>query len=449
MNHGRLAALLAGCCLLVAGVSRAQGQWRVGPGITFDDKKSDLHLALVGYAQADLRAYAGWSVSDPLLRADDFEWRRVRPTLEGEWRRFSFEIGGDLVDAEEHLKNAYVELRLNKRLSVRAGNFKLPVSREFLTSVSKTDFVERSALAARLAPARDLGLMFTAEPSKKIEWQAGVFLGDGRVAAERADTTVASRLLLKPWSKIELGASFSLGDVSERVLVAGDQIIEPVPKGFRGAGPTGYSFFVRHHVNGTRRRMGFDVGYVSGPWAVRFEALEGREQRKGQAASPCEIQGDELVCDDLSDTWGRGYAVSSTWLITGEKKRATITPERPLWRGPGAVELGVRYEDLRFDDTGADTGFANPGNRARNALAVGERVVTAGLSWWPSKWLRVMGNCVIERYTNGLVAPELDRRGNYTTFLVRLQFQTPPADKPEKPAKTAKPKKMSRKDRAR
>jgi hypothetical protein len=46
-----------------------------------------------------------------------------------------------------HLKNFWGELRFHRAFRVQAGNFKLPVSAERLTSAAKTDFVERSRIS--------------------------------------------------------------------------------------------------------------------------------------------------------------------------------------------------------------------------------------------------------------------------------------------------------------
>jgi phosphate-selective porin len=131
------------------------------------------------------------------------------------------------------------------------------------------------------------------------------------------------------------------------------------------------------------------------------------------------------VFEDLPDTLITGWAVSGTWLVTGEKKRGTIRPERPLFRGPGAIEVAARYESLRVDDDGPDSGFAGSGNRARNIRRAGDRVITGGLSWWPRRWMRLVGNVVLEHFEDALLAPEAGRQGYYTTLLGRLQVSLP------------------------
>ena len=123
---------------------------------------------------------------------------------------------------------------------------------------------------------------------------------------------------------------------------------------------------------------------------------------------------------------GEGWVGSATWLVTGDRKSRSVRPARPLSKGgPGAIQLGVRYERLRFDDEGDDAGFAGAGNRARNIRPAEASAWTGGLSWWPESSVRLLGNVVLERFEDALLAPEPGRRGNYVTILGRLQLQLP------------------------
>jgi phosphate-selective porin len=169
-------------------------------------------------------------------------------------------------------------------------------------------------------------------------------------------------------------------------------------------------------VDGRRRRLGADARWSAGPVAIRGEWLRATEERHGQGST----------FDDLPAEVGAGWVASATWLVTGERKTRTIKPSRPLSRGgPGAIEIGARYEDLRYDDTGPDAGFSGAGNRARNIRPAADRVMTGGVSWWPVRWVRFMGNVVVERYLDPLLAPEPGRRGNYVTLVGRAQVQLP------------------------
>jgi phosphate-selective porin len=412
---------LSAACLLLAPASGAQEKkkdpppgWQVEP-FSIENPSAGFRIALQGYVQADFRSFPEWPSVDAdggSLHADEFEWRRLRIGLEGRWKRLTFEFDADPAFEEgDQLKDAWLSLRLAKELQVRGGHMKLPVSPERLTSPSKTDFVERADVVEAIAPNRDWGVVLHGEIGRFLEYQAGVFEGDGRSSDDRAGTTAAARLVLKPARWLDLGGSWSQGDVEAEP--AGGTL-DPEPKGFSGRGASGYRFFSPAFVNGRRLRWGADARVQTGPVAVWGEFLEGREQRKGQGPT----------LEDLPDLQGDGWSVTATWLVTGEKKTRTIRPGAPLFGGPGAVELAVRYEELWFDDV-SNEGFESAGSRAANVRPAGLSAFTGGLSWWPSSFLRLVGNVVLERYDDALRAPEPGKSGNYVSVLGRVQVHLP------------------------
>jgi phosphate-selective porin len=443
----------AAFALLAAAASA--GDWKVLPKeLSIVNTKAQFHFDLKGYFQWDVRDYTNWEVrdNDPTLRFETSDFpRRFRLGFEGEWHKLGYELDFDLrrtpapttnvrtlaaAEPPEHLKNAFLEYKFSKALRLRAGNMKLPISPELLTSEGKVDFIERNMVATRLGPDRDWGAMLYGEFHKRFAYQVGVFAGDGRTNLDReltlegevvlrgfrAGTTAAARLVVTPAKGLDVGASFTQGNVKAEPDSAHD--FDPKPLGFDGKGPSGYKFSDRHFVNGHRRRVGLDASFIRHSWSLKAEGLEGREQRLGQG-SACSQVGAALVCDDMPDVYGRGWAVSGTWLVTGDKKTKSIKPRRPLGKGPGAIEIGVRYEGLRFDDSGPDTGFAGFGARARNVRPSGDKVITGGLSWWPFEFFRAVGNVVVERYDDKLRAPDPTRSGNYVTLVGRLQLLIP------------------------
>ena len=396
--------------------ARAQStsdHWRAEP-FKVTSPGGDFEIGLAGYVQEDLRSYRDWSPAEPKTS----ELRRIRIGAEGHWKRLSFEVDvdprkerpTDTVEGAHYLKNAYLELRLAKAFRIRGGHFKLPFSPEFLTSVAKTDFVERTMLVDALGLDRDWGGVALGEIGR-IRYEAGVFQGDGWRTHQRAGTTGAARLEVTALTGLELGASYNEG----RVKADDETIGDPQAKGFRARSPEGFRFSARHFVDGRRRRLGGDGAFHRGPVGLKAEIARGWEERNGQGATFA----------DLPRVMTTGWAVSGTWLVTGDRKRNTIRPRHPVPPGLGAVELGVRYESVQVDDDGPAAGFAGAGNRARNILPVGNRVLTGGISWWPRQWMRFLGNVVVERFDDDLIVPEPGRRGNYTTLLGRLQLSLP------------------------
>ena len=199
--------------------------------------------------------------------------------------------------------------------------------------------------------------------------------------------------------------------------VAADPVgpgLDPDPKGFGAASQTEYSFFEPVFVDGRRQRWDAELAVRRGPVGLRAEYLQETEARDGQGPT----------LEDLPDVRGRGFQVAATWLVTGEKKTRTVQPRARLFRGPGAVEIGARYEEMRADDVD-NQGFEGFGSRARNLRPAGYKAFTGGVSWWPTVFLRLGGNVVVERYRDALVAPETGTEGNYVSLIGRVQVMLP------------------------
>jgi phosphate-selective porin OprO and OprP len=92
-----------------------------------------------------------------------------------------FELSGELQSGAFELRNAYLDRPIfGARL--RLGQFKVPYSRQQLTSLSRMQFMDR-ALTNRFSNAdRDLGVSLYQRPernSEGFEWNLGVFNGRG------------------------------------------------------------------------------------------------------------------------------------------------------------------------------------------------------------------------------------------------------------------------------
>jgi phosphate-selective porin len=392
-----------------AGVSAQEG-WQFGAeGVNL--RRGSFRLHLGGYVQGDFRSFHDWEAGDEdtgELRSDTAELRRIRVGFEGRYRRVKFEVDADPHDEGDELKDLLLNLDLGAGFELQGGHFKVPVSREFLTSASRIDFVERSLLATHIGPARDWGLMLAHDRGPLLA-QAGVFQGDGRTRDDRSEVTGVLRAVVEVADGLELGGSASIADVEAEPAGPG---LDPEPKGVLGEGPSGFEFYDRHFVHGQRLRFGGEAVFRRGPFGLSAEWLRAREERLGQGA----------LQDDLPAQLATGWYAAGTWLLTGEKKDNTIRPKRPFPRGPGAIEIGARIERFHFDDDGPDQGFEGAGNRARNIRPASDRIFTGGLAWWPVSFLRFMGNVLVERFEDPLLAPEPGRTGNYVTFLFRTQM---------------------------
>ena len=267
-------------------------------------------------------------------------------------------------------------------------------------------------IASRLAPDREWGLALSGELGK-LSYEVGGFAGDGASSSQSTESSGTARFTLEPRKGLILGTSFMQGEVKAEPRVGAR---EPSPKGSLGRTPSGFNFWERPHVQGTRRRLGGDAAYSRGPFRIIGEYLEMSEERRGQGSTG----------QDIPDVLGRGWSVQATWILTGEKKATTIRTKKSLFQGgKGALEIAGRIEALKFDDTGDPAGFAGYGNRARNIAPSGGSVRALGLNYWASSFLKFQGNALWESYNDPLIAPVPGNKGHYFTLVGRIQIMVP------------------------
>jgi hypothetical protein len=220
-----------------------------------------LTVAPTGYIQFDMRAFPGWDATPGTGRLNraTAEIRRASVGVEASWRRLSFEVSVDPRDDDGiFVKDAYAQFRVHRALRIRVGQFKIPGTREYDGSARRLDFLERSPLTESLAVRRDIGARADGRRGP-IEYEFGLFAGDGVGRDERAGLTVAGRLAWQLNRDLQIGASVSDGRTE---AVESDD-----PNGLQGRSPSGYRFLDGVYVQGQRVRVGGDLSGHPGPGA--------------------------------------------------------------------------------------------------------------------------------------------------------------------------------------
>jgi phosphate-selective porin OprO/OprP len=348
-------------------------------------KDGALVVGFGGRVQLDYRAYSDEpAADDPEERAtppDTFIVRRARFEVEGTLYKdeknprkdlyFEFKIQADFADVESTLlRDGYLNLHFRDDLQVMAGQFKPPFSQESIQSSKYMYFVERSMLN-NIVPARSPGVMVHGTTG------AGVFGYEvsyqngrdelGLNLGARPDFFARARF--KPWSsgpfeKLFFGGAIGLGDRDEETLIVGRTSSRSIV------------FFADLALDGRLTRRNLEAAWFHRNLVIEAEYDDAVGQRLGLGEGGA----------DLPDLEGGGFLVQGLYVLTGENESSEgIVPRRPLQdHGPGAWEVGFRYQQFEVDDG------AGGGNLARD--------YTIGVNWWMNEFLRFQANFVVETF---------------------------------------------------
>lgn len=377
-------------------------QWQ--PYIRSTD--GNFKLSPVGRIQVDFRAYEeGARNLDRSDLKNNFLVRRGRIGLSGTfYKYFDFFVEADFGQGAAVLTDGYLDIHYWPELRLRAGQFKVPFSYEELFSDNNIDFVERS-VADNLVPSRDLGAMLHGSLFGGIvSYAGGIFNGSGQNAAGTNDSKdLAGRLVVAPFKRSDFGWLKNLqvgGDVAW-----GD---EDSGQSLRGRTDGQFVFFDRITTRIDRLRYSGEMAYYEGPFTLYGEYIQTEEERKGLGPGG----------RNLPDLDGRGWYITTTYLLTGEAKvpGQPVIPNRwalPVGpeRGWGAWELAARFAQLDFRARDI------PGNRV-NAL-------TLGVNWYLTPNVKWLFNFVQNWFSDEKRTPfsgETPRGTEAWEILTRLQL---------------------------
>jgi phosphate-selective porin len=374
------------------------------------------------YVGLRARAVFDWRGFDPDLEEDTFDLNVARLGAKGEiTRHFDFEIEREMDEdgVWQDWKDVYVNWDTFDLFQVRAGRHKIPFGFEQNLGRTEIDFVYRSRISTQLTPARDKGVTVYGR-DRGMSYEIGWFNTDGDIgkltepqftpgAEDDLGPTIAARVtatVFRPFvgeeaaiRSLRVGVAYTTGDLPEGL------------NSLRGETPFGFDYFEPVYVKGRRQRLGVELDWTPGPFGMRAEWIQSREDRRGQG----------LGNRDLSDFLGTGWYVSGTWLVTGQDKDDNISMRRSvLHGGPGAVELAVRYEALGFGSASSE-GPAQSNPRADHLLENRDRMWTAGVNWFVMPHVKVVANAIHEEFEDAARTP-LAGETAFWSGVLRLQI---------------------------
>jgi phosphate-selective porin OprO/OprP len=327
-------------------------------------------LRVGGYVQADGRFFTKAKGSP----TDTFAVRRARIELRGTLAKyFDILVQPELAESKLTLLDAYGNIHLIDEVQLQVGKMKSPVGLEYLQSPTDLIFPE-FGLPSLLVPQRDVGFNVHGDIAKGgVTYQLGVFNGvaDGTNGDldENSGKDLEYRLFVRPFKLAEVKPleGFGIGLAG----TAGKQV--GVLPGFKTAGrETFFSYAATASAVGHRTRWSPQVNYYNGPVGVFGEYVRSQQT--------------------VSDGVATGKIANAAWQLAGSfvlggkagykgaEPDAPLDPKANSW---GALELGLRYGQIAFEQQAFDYGFADPTSAVKKASSFG-----VAASWWFLKGTR-------------------------------------------------------------
>lgn len=365
----RFAAALA-CSFSLANAALADVDVSADNGLRFRFKEADTTIHLGGRLHLD---YAFFD-DDLTPIDDDFDVRRARPMLEGEFGNdWKVKLEYDFARGRDGWRAAWIAWDGIDHVKVRVGNQTVPFGLEEQESSNDIVFNERS-LASALAPSYGTGLVVSGNGrlvgKSRFTLAGGVYtepFGDSDYDRHGSDHLgFSGRATFAPIARkrtvVQIGGSFDYqnvsGDDSWSVSRRPESNVAPALIGVGLSDIASTSTF------------GIEGAAMFGPVLFQAEYLMTSADRQSGSL--------------LADADFNGAYAQLSWVVTGERHRyskglGTFGGVKPR-RDWGAVEIAVRWSTLDLTDSGVSGGEADD--------------ITFGVSWWIRENARLMFNYV-------------------------------------------------------
>lgn len=368
-------------------------------GFVFKSADGSFKLRVRGLVQGDARF---WRDDEVKPAVDTFLVRRARPILEGTvYKYFDFRLMPDFGAGTTSLQDAWVEAKLGKApLKVRVGKFKEPFGLARLQSDPDTLFTEL-ALPSNLVPNRDEGIQLSGDHLEGVfTWQVAVVNGVADGGSTDADTDdskdVAVRVFAQPFKKTGIMALRGLGIGA--AATSGKRIgtlTAPGVATYRTPGQIGFFSY--------RTGTTLPLTVVGDGDLERFSPQIYWYWKRFGFMGEHVTSSQEVTLDTTSAKLEhQAWQAEASFLLTPDTSSfATITPKKgvgaPDSPGKGAVQLAVRYAELKLDSDTFPT-FASDTSQARKARSTG-----IGVNWILNRFFKVMLDVEETKFDGGAV----------------------------------------------
>jgi phosphate-selective porin len=403
-----------------------------------------------GYVQTDFRSYDG--DGSP---ANTFAVRRARFGFQGNFgSHFQFAILTDAASSGTGaggaiVRDVYLNAKITDEFQIQAGQFKEPFAQELVAGITNIDFVERG-LQSLLYPSgvfafRSPGAVIHGDIDKGvIQYWGGIFNGHGYGNASNTTSVpeTVGRIRLYPWRNhkdsffqaLAFGGSVSYSYACGTCNEQTPRVTDP---------DAAFTFFPQFRINGNAWRGEGEFTFLHGPLGLRGEYVQAEFDRTGVGT----LQFGGLGFQNLPTVRYKGYNISGTWLLTGEKRPENGTPrvKHPLFgpetpggggKGWGAFEVAVRYSGIQGNEPGCSSFPASTLTAQFPPCTFSPNVFTpelvptydfrtdeftAGLNWYLNYWIRYQTNISVDRLRQPSTIGAVPQ--NYLVFEQRIQFR--------------------------
>jgi len=342
--------------------AKAAPAFGIGPnGLTARTADGSFSVRVHGLLQLDGRTF--FSAALP----SNLEVRRARPILDATFLQLvDVRVMPEFGEGRAQLFDAYADLHPVTWLRLRAGKFKPPLGFERQQTDANRLFLEFSAPSNLLA-TRDVGVQLWGELGDGLfTYALGVFDGVPDSGNGDVDLTdgkdVAVQLTAQPFKRtgvpvlqgVGLGIGASYG--SQKGTAAAPNLAV-----YRSPGTQAeFSFVADAVAAGDHSRVVPHLRLLAGPLEVLAEYAYSQQ---------LVARGSDTVVSA-----NHAFVIQAGWVVTGEAATFDgLVPAHDLAPGDGrfgAVELGLRYEELHINGA-TFAGFADPTKSASATRSAG------------------------------------------------------------------------------
>jgi phosphate-selective porin OprO/OprP len=182
--------------------------YQPGKGFTFTSSDGKFQLSLAGRGQFQYQYMDKDDVNGPAQETSVWRIRRFKVSMGGYafTSDLTYRVQVDLAKSgtAQMLDDAWINYRFTDAAQIQAGQFKIPFSREELTSDGALQFVDRANAVDAFKPSYDVGTMVQGRAAGgKFAYNVGLFNGTGQSGTRTTNSGAwAARVVFNPFGEM-------------------------------------------------------------------------------------------------------------------------------------------------------------------------------------------------------------------------------------------------------